>query len=312
MLYGSIPGCGDRVSRLVLGSVTFSPERLDLVTSLLDAFVAAGGTTIDTARGYGKGGSEQAIGMWLRHRDRRDDVVIVTKGAHHASDGTHRVTPAAIDEDLTASLESLGVPTIDLYLLHRDNPAVPVGPIMECLNEHLAAGHIRAFGGSNWTTQRFDEANAYAAAHDLQGFAASSPNLALAVTNEPMWPNCVSIPDDPVALAWYRERQVPLLSWSSQASGFFSGRFSPEDRSDPEVARVYYREDNWERLRRARDVAARYGCTPTQVALAWVLHQGIPTFALIGPRTLSELQDCLGSLAVPLTPADVAWLNLEA
>jgi aryl-alcohol dehydrogenase-like predicted oxidoreductase len=77
------------------------------------------------------------------------------------------------------------------------------------------------------------------------------------------------------------------------------------------VARVYYSPDNWERLRRAREAAARHGCTPTQIALAWMLHQLFPTFALIGPRTLDELEDCLGALAVTLTPEEVAWLNLE-
>ena len=311
MLYGSVPSVGNRVSRLVLGSVVFSPERANLVASLLDRFVAAGGTTIDTAREYGDGDSEKAIGQWLRQRDCRDDVVIITKGAHHAPDLTRRVTPAAISDDLTASLESLGVDTIDLYLLHRDDPRVPVGPIVECLNEHHAAGRIRAFGGSNWTTRRLDEANDYAAAHGLQGFSAGSPNLALAVTNEPMWPECVSVAGDPEALAWYRERQFPLFAWSSQASGFFSGRFSPAEVVDPNVARVYYRDDNWERLHRAREIATRLDATSTQVALAWVLHQPFPTFALIGPRAESELLDCLGSLDVSLTPADVAWLNLE-
>ncbi len=311
MLYGTVPSVGDRVSRLVLGSAAFSLERQDLVASLLDRFVAAGGTTVDTAREYGDGESEKAIGRWLRQRDRRDDLVIITKGAHHAPDLTRRVTPAAISDDLTASLESLGVDTIDLYFLHRDDPRVPVGPIVECLNEHHAAGRIRAFGGSNWTTRRLDEANEYAAAHGLQGFTAGSPNLALAVANEPMWPECVSVAGDREALTWYRARQFPLFAWSSQASGFFSGRFSPNEITDPNVARVYYREDNWERLRRAREIAVRLGATPTQVALAWVLHQPFPTFALIGPRAESELLDCLNALEVRLTPADVAWLNLE-
>ena len=78
------------------------------------------------------------------------------------------------------------------------------------------------------------------------------------------------------------------------------------------MVRVYYRADNWRRLERARELATRLGCTPTQVALAWVLHQPFPTFALIGPRSLSELDDALGATAVTLSPAEVAWLNLEA
>jgi 1-deoxyxylulose-5-phosphate synthase len=311
MIYGSIEGVGNRVSRLVLGSLALNLENMELSTALLDRFVAAGGTAIDTARSYARGASEQAIGAWIRLRGHHDDVVIVTKGAHHHSDGLFRVTPEAIDDDVAGSLAALGVPTIDLYLLHRDNPAVPVGPIVECLNRHQAAGRLRAFGGSNWSQQRLAEANDYAASRGLAGFVASSPNLALAVCNEPMWVNCISVAGDRAALAWYRERQFPLLAWSSQASGFFSGRFAPDEIVDANVARVYYREDNWERLRRAREVAQKYGCRPTQVALAWVLRQDLPTFALIGPRTVGELDDCLGALEVPLTAADAAWLNLE-
>ena len=311
MIYGSIEGVGNRVSRLGLGSMALNLDSMELTTSLLDRFVAAGGTAIDTARSYARGASEQAIGAWLHQRGHYDDLVIVTKGAHHHSDGLFRVTPEAIDDDVAGSLAALSIPTIDLYLLHRDNPAVPVGPIVECLNRHQAAGRLRAFGGSNWSQQRLAEANDYAASRGLAGFVASSPNLALAVCNEPMWPNCVSVAGDRAALAWYRERQFPLLAWSSQASGFFSGRFSPDEIVEPNVARVYYREDNWERLRRAREVAQKYGCSPTQVALAWVLQQDIPTFALIGPRTVGELDDCLGALQVPLTSADAAWLNLE-
>ncbi|MBX6770091.1 MAG: aldo/keto reductase [Chloroflexi bacterium] len=311
MLYGSVPGVSDRISRLVLGSLIFSPERMELTSELLDRFVAAGGTAIDTARVYGRGTSEVAIGEWLRRRGRRDDLVIITKGAHHAPDGTRRVTPAAIAEDLMQSLAALGVETIDLYFLHRDDPAMPVGPIVECLNAHLEAGRIRAFGASNWTHQRIAEANAYAAAHHLRGFVASSPNLALAVPTEPMWPSCISVAGDPEALAWYRAQRLPLFAWSSQASGFFSGRFSPEDTGDPNMVRVYYRPDNWERLRRVREMAARHNTTPTRVALAWVLHHPLHPFALIGPRTLAELEDCLGALEVRLTPDEVAWLNLE-
>src|SRR5947209_7465630 len=179
MIYSSIAGVGDRVSRLVLGSLALNLENRDLTTSLLDRFVAAGGTAIDTARSYARGASEQAIGAWIRARGRHDDVVIVTKGAHHHSDGLFRFTTEAIDADVTGSLEALGIPTIDLYLLHRDNPAVPVGPIVDCLNRHRSAGRIRAFGGSNWSTQRLDEANGYAASRGLAGFVASSPNLAL-------------------------------------------------------------------------------------------------------------------------------------
>jgi 1-deoxyxylulose-5-phosphate synthase len=312
VIYGTIPGVGDRVSRLVLGASAFSPDRMALARGMLDAFVAAGGTTVDTAHVYGDGASERALGVWLRERGRRDDVVIVGKGASYGPDGADRVYPAAIVAELTESLARLGVETIDLYMLHRDDPSVPVGPIVECLNEQVSAGRIRAFGGSNWTHRRIDEANAFAAARGVRGFVASSPHLALAVAKEQVARGVVQIADDRQALAWYRERQLPLFAWSAQARGFFSGRFAPDRPDELERVRVYDRADNWERLRRATEVARRHGCTATQAALAWMLRLPLNVFALVGPHTPVHLADCLGALAVRLTPEEVAWLNLEA
>jgi aryl-alcohol dehydrogenase-like predicted oxidoreductase len=77
------------------------------------------------------------------------------------------------------------------------------------------------------------------------------------------------------------------------------------------MARVYDNAANWERLRRVRESATRHRCIPTKVALAWVLRQSFPTCALIGPRTVAELADCLGAPDVRLSPDEIARLNLE-
>lgn len=312
MHYGAIAGLGDRVSRLVLGSVAFSSMPFERVAELIDAYVAAGGTALETAHDYGRGATEVIIGRWLAESRARDRVLVITKGAQHDQQTlARRVTPESIAGDLDDSLERLGVEVVDLYILHRDDPAVPVAPIIECLNEQLNGGRIRAFGASNWTHRRLAEANAAAAARGMVGFAVSSPNLALAVPKEPIWHEVLSIAGDRAALDWYRRSQLPVMPWSSQARGFFAGPFPADDPRAAEMARVYDREDNLERRRRAGEAATRHGCTPTQVALAWVLHQPFPTFALIGPRTVDELNDCLAALAIDLSPAEHAWLNLE-
>lgn len=318
MRYGSVPGVGDRVSRLVLGSMVFStePDKLANTFRLLDRFVAAGGTAVDTARVYSQGTSELAFGQWLARSGRRDQLVIIGKGAHHdLQTFERRVTPAAIHEDVQTSLREMGVESIDVYFLHKDDPDAEVGPIVEALNDEVRRGHIKAFGGSSWTHQRISEANAYADAHGLQPFTVSSPNLALAVPNEPMWVGCVSIANDDDAQAWYRATGMPIFAWSAQARGFFSGRYRPdlttgETVDAQNVIRTYYSPENWERYRRADELAERKGCTLRQVALAWVLHQPLNVFALIGPATPAELDDCLGALDVELTPEEAAWLNL--
>jgi aryl-alcohol dehydrogenase-like predicted oxidoreductase len=283
----------------------------------LDRFASAGGTTVDTARIYSGGTSESAFGKWLERSGRREGMVVLGKGAHHDSlTLERRVTPAAIHEDIETSLREMQLETIDIYILHKDDPDVEVGPIVEALNDEARDGRIKAFGGSSWTQQRFTEANAYADEHGLLPFSVSSPNLALAVPNEPMWVGCVSIAGDPDAQAWYQQTGMPVFAWSAQARGFFSGRYHPEltegaTTDAQNVIRTYYSDDNWERYRRADELAELKGCTLRQVALAWVLHCPLEVFALIGPATVAELDDCLGALDVALTPDELAWLNLE-
>jgi aryl-alcohol dehydrogenase-like predicted oxidoreductase len=318
MQYGSVPGVGDNVSRLVLGSMVFStdPERYENTCALLDAFVEAGGTTIDTARVYGRGSSEKAFGQWLKDRGIRDRLVVIGKGAHHDSQTfERRVSAAAIHEDITTSLDEMQLDTIDIYLLHKDDPEAPVGPIVEALNEEVRDGRIKAFGGC-WTHERIAEANEYAQQRGLQPFTASSPNMALAVPNEPMWVGCVTIAGEAAAQEWYRQTNMPIFAWSSQARGFFSGRYSPEvtegaTTDAQNVIRTYYSNANWERYNRADQLAKEKGATRSQIVLAWVLGQPLNLFPLIGPATVSELADSLGALRVNLTPDEVGWLNLE-
>ena len=187
MRYGSIPGVGQRVSRLVLGSMVFStePKEFDNTCRLLDRFTAAGGTTVDTARIYARGSSESAFGQWLDRSGRRQDVIVLGKGAHHNSQTLERrVTPEAIHEDIDTSLREMRLETIDIYVLHKDDPDAEVGPIVEALNAEAGAGRIKVFGGSSWTPQRVAEANAYAAEHGLQPFSVSSPSEAPSGTHQ--------------------------------------------------------------------------------------------------------------------------------
>lgn len=303
----AFPPLGRDLSRLVLGSMAFHPDTPELTWAMLDLWRELGGNVIDTAHIYRAGYAERAIGEYLQDRGCRDEVVLLTKGAHHNVD-RRRVTPEDITCDLRDSLARLKTDSVDLYLLHRDDPDVPVGPIVEALNEHRRAGRIRAFGGSNWSTARLDEANAYAAARGLEGFTCSSPHLSLAVAHGEIWPGCVDARSTEDR-EWYLRTQMPLFAWSSQARGFFSGRFTPESTEDETIARVYSSADNWGRLRRAEQLGRERGFSAIQVALAWVLHQPFPVFALVGPANLEELRSCVGALDLELTPAEVEWLD---
>lgn len=306
MLYGVVPELDRPCSRLVMGTMSFHTGDMDRVRRLLDAFVALGGNCLDTAQIYGGGESEKAIGLWLKEQSPFPEMLILTKGAHHDSRGP-RVNPEAIEADLLQSLDRLQVDTIDIYMLHRDDPSVPVDVIVECLNEQKRLGRIRVFGGSNWTTARLQAANEYARRRNLAGFAASSPNLSLAVPNEPRWPGCVAIVE-PSDFAWYEEHQLPVFAWSAQASGFFTKRVTPQC-DDEMMVRVYFSDLNWQRKHRAGLLAQQMGVSANDVALAYVLNQPFPTFALVGPANPEELASSAQAFQVSLTPQVRRWLE---
>lgn len=319
MEYGHIPGIGKPVARLVQGTMMLTSRDLERSFALLDAVYEQGGTTFDTAEVYGGGDCERTLGLWVRQRGVRDEVVIIGKGAH-PHDGRPRVTPEDITTDVDASLGRFGFDVIDLYLLHRDDPGKPVGPIVEVLNSLVQAGKIGAFGGSNWSTARIAEANAYAAAHGLAPLVASSPHFSLADQLTAPWEGCVSIagPDGASERAWYAASGMAVIGWSSLAGGFFSGRFrrdnldtfdQPNDRMCVET---YCSEQNFQRLDRAVQLGREKGLSPAQVALAYVASSPLNTFPLTGPSTGRHFRDNLDACAVRLTPEELAWLDLSA
>ena len=136
---GSLPGLDKPLPRLVQGTVMVTSADEAGSFRLLDEVFALGGTAFDTAHVYGQGDNERTFGKWVKSRGVRDEVVVVAKGAHHNED-RKRVTPFDITADLHDSLARFGFDYVDLYVLHRDDPSVPVGPIVEVLNEHQKAG----------------------------------------------------------------------------------------------------------------------------------------------------------------------------
>jgi len=290
----------------------------DRYFALLDEIFEMGCTVFDTAHDYGRGDNERMVGRWVNERDIRDQVVIIGKGAHHNQD-RKRVTPFDITSDLHDSLARFKFDYIDIYLLHRDDTSVPVGPIIEILNEYLQVGLIKAIGASNWTHQRIQEANEYAESHGLIPFIASSPQFSLAEQKEKPYQGCISISGPPgqVAREWYNAQQLTLLTWSSLAGGFLSGRFTRTNldgfsaQTDRVCIKSYAYEMNFKRLERVRLLAEEKGLTVPQIALAYLFSQPLNIFAIVGCRTSSEFRDNSLAVELSLSPKEVAWLELE-
>lgn len=298
-----LAGLAKPVSRLVMGCD--NQTTLPHGAAMWDDFYERGGNAFDTAFIYGGGLQERLLGWWMRHRGVRNEVVVIAKGAH-----TPYCTPDDMRKQFYQSLDRLQTDHADIYMLHRDNPDIPVGEFVDALNAEVQAGRIRVFGGSNWSLKRVAAANRYAQRKGLQGFGVVSNNLSLARMVDPVWDGCIAC-SDPESRRWLKKHQLPVLAWSSQARGFFTDRAGRDKREDEQLVRCWYSDDNFERRERAHALAAKKGVTPIAIAAAYVLAQPFPTFALIGPRLLSETVSSLPCLGVTLSPRELAWLNLE-
>jgi predicted dehydrogenase/aryl-alcohol dehydrogenase-like predicted oxidoreductase len=303
MPYAQLDGIDKPLSRLVMG--IDNQENIAHLSAMCDDFVERGGNVFDTAHIYGNGKSEVLLGQWLRNRNIREQLVILDKGAH-----TPFCTPNDLVSQFRISLERLQLDYVDIYMLHRDNSEVPVGEFVDVLNDLHRASQLRVFGGSNWSAERIDAANEYARSRGLRGMTVLSNNFSLAQMVEPPWTGCISASDSAFR-TWLTKTQTPLFAWSSQARGFFLPHVTPDFRSDEEVRRCWFSDDNFERKRRAEELAKKYNVMPINIALAYVLNQQFPTFPLIGPRTIEETRTSMFAFYATLTPDEVSWLNLE-
>ena len=321
MHFGTIPGVTKPVSRLVQGTANtmFDPSKPAQAFGLLDLAMEHGINTFDTAHCYGEG-NESTLGRWVRERGVRDHIVILAKGAHPY--GHNRVTPADIESDMRESMQRQGLDYFDLYVLHRDDPSVPVGPIVEALHGHKEAGRIGAYGGSNWSWQRIKEANDYAQAHGLTPFAVTSPNFSLAEMYEEPWDGCVSIsgPQGQDARDYYAQTGIAVMPWSSMAGGFFSDTFhrdnldsfGKDDYFAQLCIKCYCGETNFQRLDRARELAQAKGLSVAQIAVAFSVSQPMNLFLLISSLTPDQFAANAAALDMTLTPQERDYLDLKA
>ncbi|MGB8811917.1 MAG: aldo/keto reductase, partial [Paracoccaceae bacterium] len=300
----SLEGVSEPVSKLILGCDNRNTVAEGAI--VWDAWFEAGGNAFDTGHIYGGGLHEKVLGDWMKARGVAKKAVVVVKGAH-----SPYCIPRAIGIQLDVSLDRLGLDFAPIYIMHRDNPSVPVGEFIDALNEAKQAGKIGIFGGSNWSPARLTEANAYAASKGLEPFRILNNNLSLAVMEKPVWAGCITS-NTPETLAFLRKGGLAHLSWSSQARGYFLPEALrnrlPADTA-PETC--FGSPANAERRKRAEALAIERGVSAHNIATAWVLGQSFASLALIGPRSPGEIVSTLPGAALSLTEAEVLWLNLE-
>lgn len=317
--YAELEGVSKPVSRLFFGTANVPMLMGKNVDYLLDAAMSYGINAFDCARGYGL--AEKSLGQWIKDRNNRERVVILSKCGNVDGQGNVCVNRDVINKELEESLATLQTDYIDIYLLHRDDPNTSVEEIIDALNKAKDSGKIKIFGVSNWTHERIKEANAYAKSQGLQGFCMSSPNFGLAEQIADPWGgDCVTITGktNKEAREWYRNNQMPLLAYSSLARGLMSGkiRSSQEQQAnellDPFAIKGYVYHENFLRLARCEELAQRKKCTVSQIAIGWMYTQGLNLFSAASTTNITRLEENVMAMHMELSQQEAQYLNLES
>lgn len=310
----NLPRTDLTVSQLCLGTAEYGATQDETLSfQLLDAYVEGGGNFLDTALIYaawlpaGKGSSESLIGKWLKSRQPQN-LVLATKGGHMElnNPGKPRLSPRYLAWDVESSLKHLGVETIDLYYMHRDDTKRPVEDILATLEGMVADGKIRYYSFSNWSQKRAEAARMAAEEAGAHGFVCNQPLWSLAQTNmDKVDPTLIQMDEE--FLSWHEKHGLAVVPYSSQAGGFFSKMGAGKELTD--LPEGYQNELNVARFEAALAISAETGYSLSQIVLGYLLNQSVTVVPIIGCKSLSHLEDSLKATEVVLTQEQVESLR---
>jgi aryl-alcohol dehydrogenase (NADP+) len=261
----------------------------------------------DTADMYSVGVSEEVTGRALRDFAKRDEVVIATKVYNPMSQDVNDrgLSRKHIMTAIENSLRRLGTDYVDLYQIHRWDRSTPITETMEALHDVVKAGKARYIGASSMYTWQFATAQHIADKHGWTPFVSMQNHYNLVYREEEreMIPFCI-------------ENGVGIIPWSPLARGFLAGSRSREEwgsttraKSDDFAHNMYYGDDDFAVLDRARELAARLGVTPAQVALAWMLHKPGITAPIVGASKMPHLEQAVAAVDIELGTEDMSFLE---
>jgi len=311
MQYVKLGSTGLDVSRICLGCMSFGlPDRgvhewtlgEEASRPLIRQALEAGINFFDTANVYSDGTSEEIVGRVLAGLARRDEIVIATKvnGAMHDGPNARGLSRKAIMTEIDNSLRRLGTDYVDLYQIHRFDPATPVEETMEALHDVVRAGKARYLGASSMYAWQFSKAQYTARLHGWTGFVSMQNHYNLLYREEEreMLPLCA-------------DQGVGVLPWSPLARGRLTRDWDTDtarSRTD-EFGRRLYRDGDREIVDAVARIAAGREVPRARLALAWLLHQGTVTAPVVGATKPHHVEDAVASLALELTDKEIEELE---
>lgn len=301
---------GLRVSELSLGTMLFGEDSRRSTpesdaSQIIDTFLGEGGTHIDTANAYAGGESERIIGRALKHR--RDQVTLASK-VRFGGQPSELAAPLSrirVLNEVDASLARLQTDYLDLLYLHGWDPETPIEETLAACTQLVQSGKVRYLGVSNFKAWQLMKACSLSAVPIIAG----QYQYSLVVRD---------IESEYQSLML--DQGIGLMAWGPLGGGFLSGKYQPGDKpSEGRIAEsgddveeswsLRATEANFNTLRVIRDIADQRRATLSQVALAWLMHRDWVSSVIIGPRTLTQLQDNLKAREVHLSADEIEALD---
>jgi aryl-alcohol dehydrogenase-like predicted oxidoreductase len=274
---------------------------------LLQRAIELGINFFDTANGYSDGTSEEIVGRALRDFGRRDEVVLATKVFYpwKKRPNTGGLSRKAIFTAIGDSLRRLGTDYVDLYQIHRWDYATPIEETLEALHDIVKSGKVRYIGASSMAAWQFAKALYTAELHGWTRFVSMQPHYNLLYREE-----------EREMLKLCAAEGVAVIPWSPLARGKLTRPWEDEPTSargkTDEYGRTLYnktRDADRAVVDRVNEVARLRALPPSQIALAWVLHQPVITAPIVGASKLTHLDDAVAALAVQLSAEERAALE---
>ncbi|WP_276271633.1 aldo/keto reductase [Haloarcula litorea] len=313
MEYTTLGSTGMEVSRLCLGCMSFgTPEWREWVLDesesreVIERAIDLGINFFDTANMYSRGESERVLGNVLDDYE-RDEQVVATKGYFQMDDGNPNsggLSRKALEQELSNSLDRLGMDTVDLYQIHRWDYDTPIEGTLRTLDDAVRRGQTRYVGASSMWAYQLAESLRVSDLRNLERFATMQDHYNLLYREEEreMLPLC--------------DREgIGVIPWSPLARGYLTRPHEEFDattrgETDSHAREHPYFEGNGREVNeRVGELAEEYDATMAQIALAWVLDKEWVDAPIVGTSSVEHLEEAVEALEIDLAESDVAWLE---
>lgn len=306
MEYRFLGRSGVEVSSLALGCMNFGGKTNEIDSfEIIDKALDDGINFLDTSNSYNKGESEVVTGNALARDGKRDKVVLATKFYIRLGEGPNMMGSSRrfIIEQCEKSLKRLKTDYIDLYQIHRPNPNTPIDETLRALDDLVRAGKVRYLGTSTFAAWQIVESLWVSEKYLLNRFISEQPPYSI-VERRP----------ERELIPMAQTYGTAIIPWSPLAAGLLTGKYG-RDKTPPEDARYVswpgaplerarWVEPLYDVLEKLDPIAEEKGCTLSQLALAWCREQPGVTSPIIGPRTMEQYLDNMGSYDVEITEDD--------